>query len=87
MLAPGDPDDDEEVLVDRDHADRPAVAGEAAQRVGQGVEVHEHVVGELLHLPDALLAVGGQGEVDSVDLVGHVTPPIKPCVVGERPPA
>ena len=66
---------DEEVLVDRDHPERSAVAGEPSQRVGQGLDVGEHVVRELLDLPDALLAVGGEGEVDSVLLVGHdVTP-------------
>ena len=67
----GDPDDHEEVLVDRDHADGAAVTGEAAQRVGEGVDVGQHVVGQLLDLPHALLAVGGQGEVDSVQLLGH----------------
>ena len=61
----------EEVLVDRDQPERAAVAGEAAQRVGERVDVAEHVVGELLDLPDALLAVGGEGEVDSVRLLGH----------------
>ncbi len=67
----GDPDDQEEVLVDGDHADGAAVTGEAAQGVGERVDVAEDVVGELLDLPDALLAVGGHGEVDSVLLLGH----------------
>ncbi len=70
-VRPGDPDDHEEVLVDRDQADRAAVAGEPAQGVGEGLDVPEGVVGELLHLPDAFLPVGGQREVHSVLLVGH----------------
>ena len=76
----GDADDHEEVLVDGDHADGAAVTGEAAQGVGERVDVAEDVVGELLDLPDALLAVGGQGEVDSVLLLGHDTlrSPVRP---------
>ena len=51
--------------------DGAAVTGEPAQRVGQRVDVAEHVVDELLDLPDALFAIGGQGEVDAVDRLDH----------------
>ena len=71
MLGPGDAHDHEEVLVDGDHRHRPAVAGEPAQGVGHGLDVVEQVVGELLDGPRALLAEGGQGEVDPLELVGH----------------
>ena len=71
MLA-GDPDHDEEVLVDRDQADRPVVTGEAAQRGGEGLDVLHVVVGQLSDLPDAFLAVGGQGEVALRPTARHV---------------
>ena len=66
----GHPHEQEEVLVDRDQPERAAVAGEAAQRGGERVEVGEQRVGELLDLPDALLAVGDQGEVDALEGLG-----------------
>ena len=52
-------------------------AGSPAQGVDEGVDAAEHVVGELLDLPDALLAIRGQGEVDSVGLVRHVVPSLR----------
>src|SRR6478752_6698705 len=60
--------DDEEVLIHRHQADGTAVTGEAAQRVGEPVDVLDDVVGELLDGPHTLVAVGGQGEVDAIDL-------------------
>ena len=62
----GDADDEEEVLVDGDQADRAAVTGEPAQRVREGLDVAQDVVDELLEPPDPLLAVGREGEVDPV---------------------
>ncbi len=65
-MGAGHPDEDEEVLVHRDHPERTAVTGVAAQLGGEGVEVADPVLGDLLDLPDALLAVGDDGEVDTL---------------------
>ncbi len=55
---------DEEVLLDRDQADDAPVAGEAPQRGHQRLDVRRVVGRQLGDLPDALLAVGGEREVD-----------------------
>ena len=60
------PHQQEEVLVDGDQAERAAVAGVATQLDREPVEVGGRVVVELLDLPDTLLAVGDQGEVDAL---------------------
>ena len=62
---------EEEVLV---HADQPdGVAGEPAQRGGEGGHVGQQVVRELRHPPLAVLTDGGEREVDDVELLGHAT--------------
>ena len=43
----------------------------AAQRVAERLDIGQDVVGELLDLPHAFLAVGSEGEVHSVQLVCH----------------
>ncbi len=81
MVAPGDADDDEEVLVDGDHRHRAAVARDAAQRVGDRLDVAEVVVGQVLHGPLTVRAEGREGEVDPVVVLDHPTsvtdPPLR----------
>ncbi|EON25733.1 uracil phosphoribosyltransferase [Nocardioides sp. CF8] len=63
--------DHEEVLVDGDQSHRALVAGQAPQR---GAERLDRLVGrrgDVLHLPPAVVPVGGQREVDTVELVVH----------------
>ena len=59
------PRGDEEVLVDRDQAERAAVAGVLPQRVQEGRELVAEPHRQRLDLPDAVLAVGDHGEVDA----------------------
>ena len=86
-MGAGDPHQHEEVLVDRDHPDRTTVTGEPAQRVAEGLDVGEHVVGKFLHLPHAFLAIGGEREVDLVELLGHTSRVTEPSMAVQWVPA
>ena len=102
MLAPGDADEHEEVLVDGDHADRAVVAGDLAERVAEGVDGVVGGRGDLLHLPRPVVAERSQREVDLAGLLGHAhtslvlgppmsqkgggPPTLSGVSIGERPP-
>ena len=61
-----DPDQHEEVLVDRDQPERAEVTGPAAQLGGERVDVVRPSSRDLLDLPDVLLAVGHESEVHAL---------------------